>query len=192
MKKLLAATVLLLLATAWARAQNADRPSRGQGYAFIGPIVSNTQYVFNPAYAGVVFQPGEPPPADLFFRKRGGANAGFGGEVFVYRRLGVGAEFAWAGPNWTFGSEGLGVGSLDASYHFFRHGRLEPFVIGGYSLYFGDRTATQSGFNAGGGVNLWMAKHLALRLDLRDQGNINYFHSPFTNFIAFRFGLAFR
>ena len=59
-------------------------------------------------------------------------------------------------------------------------------------MYFSDRTATQSGFNAGGGVNLWMAKYLALRFDLRDQGNINRFHSQFTNFNAFRVGMACR
>ncbi len=192
MKKLISTTALLLLIPAWAPAQNADDPHHVQGYFFLGPIVTNSRNVFNPAYLGVVFPPGEPMPADLFTHERGGATAGFGGEVLVYRGLGVGAEVEYAGPDWSFGRNGMGVGSVDASYHFLGKGRVEPFAVGGYSLYFGDRTATQSGFNVGGGVNLWFAKHAALRLEVRGQGNIDYFRSSFAHYIAFRVGMTFR
>jgi hypothetical protein len=196
MRKLKATTVLLLMAPALALAQNADNPYRTQGYIFIAPIVSNTQYTFNWAYFGVVLPPGTPPPADLFFHARGGVNTGFGGEVFVYKGLGAGVEAGYAASNWSFnGNNGLGVVSMDASYHFFskkNHRRIEPFAVGGYSLYFGYRTDTQNGFNIGGGVNLWVAKHAALRLEIRDQEHIHYFHRTFTRFAAFRVGMTFR
>lgn len=169
MKKLPAVLALLLLTPASVWAQSGESPSRGQGYAFIGPLVS-----------------------DSFGLERGGATAGFGGEMFIHRGLGAGMEFAWAGPHWTFDRNGLGIGSVDASYHFFGHGRAEPFVVGGYSLYFGDRTATQSGYNLGGGLNLWLSKHAGVRLGIRYQGNIRGFSPGFDHYVAFRFGLAFR
>ena len=79
-----------------------------------------------------------------------------------------------------------------------RHGSIlgpygvEPFVTGGYSLYWGDRRATRNGFNLGGGVNLWVAKHVAVRLEVRGQGNVNHFHDSFAYFVAFRIGVTFR
>ncbi len=196
MKRLTAILLLLLFVPALGSAQDAEHPSWGQGYVFIGPIVSNSRYVFSPACYGMVFPPGQPPPADCFSHKRGGVNAGFGGEVFVHRGLGVGPEFAFAGPDWSFSTgAAVGVGSVNASYHFFgkKNGRrVEPFATGGYSLYWGDRTATESGYNIGGGVNLWANKHAALRLEVRHQGHIDYFHSQFAHFMAFRVGMTFR
>lgn len=195
MKKLIATVALLPMVPAWMWALDADNPSRGQGYFFIAPIVSNTRYVFNPAYYGVVFPPGKPLPADAFFHERGGANVGFGGEAFVSKGVGLGGEVGYAGPDWSFSGGGaVGMVSTNVSYHFFskNHRRIEPFVVGGYSLYYGDRTATQNGFNIGGGVNLWVGKHAGLRLDVRDQDHINYFHSQFTDFVAFRVGLTLR
>ncbi|HTS67895.1 MAG TPA: hypothetical protein VMO17_02840 [Terriglobia bacterium] len=189
-------TALTLLAPVLGTAQNAENSYGAQGYFFLAPIVSNTTNVLNPAYNGVVFVPGEPLPPDLFLQGRGGTNIGFGGEAFVYKGLGVGAEAGYAAPTWRFDAgETVGVGSVDASYHFFDQAhrrRLEPFIAGGYSLYFGDRTDFQNGYNFGGGLNLWIAKHAALRLEVRDQGNIHYFHSQFTNFVAFRVGMTFR
>jgi len=199
MKRLIATATLLAIMPALASAQNADQPSHGraQAYVFIAPIVSNTRYVVNPAYYGVVFHPGDPLPADFYSsRERGGVNAGFGGEVFVHKGLGVGVEFGYAGPDWGFGTgDAVGVGSANASYHFFgkkHRRRIEPFVTGGFSLYFGDRTAFESGFNLGGGINIWMARHVAMRLEVRDQDHIKYFHSQFTRFVAFRVGVTFR
>jgi hypothetical protein len=79
MKKLIAAVALLLTVPALASAQNADNPYPAQWCFFLAPIVSNTRYVFNPAYTGVVFTPREPVPPDLFAHLRGGANVGSGG-----------------------------------------------------------------------------------------------------------------
>ena len=172
MKRLIATAVLLLMAPAIASAQNAEKQSQGEGYVFIAPILSNKQ-----------------------FDGRSGVNTGFGGEVFVYKGLGAGVEAGYAAPDLKFGRIGLGMASFDASYHFFsrkNHRNIEPFVVGGYSLYYGDRSATQNSFNIGGGVNWWLAKHAAFRLDIRDQDHINYFHSPFTRFVALRVGVTFR
>jgi len=195
-KKLIAIIAWFFVMPASASAQDADKPTQVQAYVFIAPIVSNTRYVVNPAYYGVVFHHGDPLPADFYSsRERGGVNAGFGGEIFVHKGLGVGVEFGYAAPEWRFSRIGVGIGSANASYHFFgknNRRRIEPYVTGGYSLYFGDRTAFESGFNLGGGINIWMARHVGLRLEVRDQDHINYFHSSFTRFVAFRVGVTFR
>jgi hypothetical protein len=171
---------------------------QGQFYFFSAPIVSNTQYYANPQASPAcygVLKPGELPPANCTLTAVGGTNTGFGGEVLVRKRVGVGIELGYAGPNWNFDKSGLGVGSVDASYHFLGNKsrrRLDPFATGGYSLYFGQRTTFQSGFNLGGGLNLWLIKHVALRSEIRNQGGINYFNSGLTHYVAFRFGMTFR
>ncbi|MGA2611397.1 MAG: hypothetical protein ABSH01_28455 [Terriglobia bacterium] len=199
MKTLIATVALLFTVSPLVRAGNADGNSvQGQFYFFTAPIVSNTQYYFNRAYSGVVFTPGEPVPANYYLTAVGGNNTGFGGEVLVHKGLGVGVELGYGGPDWSFDGDGaVGVGSIDATYHFFGNKsrrRVEPFATGGYSLYYGQRTTTQNGFNFGGGVNLWVIKHAALRLEVREQGGINYFDgfSQFKHYVAFRFGMTFR
>jgi hypothetical protein len=196
MKSLIALVVFLLMMPQFVLAQDAQRQTKGEAYVFIAPIVSNTQYIFNPAYAGVIFPIDTPAPSNLFLQKRGGVNTGFGGEVFVYKGLGVGAEAGYLAPDWSFsGNNGVGVVSLDGSYHFLgekNRRKIEPFLVGGYSLYYGDRTSTESGFNFGGGINWWFCRHAGLRLELREQDHIHYFHSQFTRIVAFRVGLSFR
>jgi hypothetical protein len=195
MKILIATAALLLTVPPLARAGNADDSSvLGQFYLFTAPIVSNTRHYYTAqgttACYGVVFE-----PQTCTFTAVGGTNTGLGGEILSRKGIGVGVELSYAGPNWNFDSSGLGVGSVDASYHFFgnksRKG-LDPFATGGYSLYYGQRTAFQSGFNLGGGLNLWLIKHAALRLEARYQGGINYFNSNLTRYVAFRFGMTFR
>ena len=118
--------------------------------------------------------------------------------MFVHKGVGLGAKFGYASPDWSFDGNGaVGVGSIDASYHFFGNRssrRVEPFATGGYSLYYGQRTTTQNGYNFGGGVNIWFIKHAALSLEVHEQGGINHFDgfSQFTHFVAFRFGMTFR
>jgi hypothetical protein len=162
----------------------------GAPHRLYASLASNTRHVFNPACYGTVFPPGQPPPASYFFQEAGGMNTGFGGEVFVHRGLAVGGEIGYAAPQWNFsGSSALGMLSPDVSYHFLGRGnrrKVDPFVIGGYTLYVGDRTATQSGFN------LWATKHAALRLEVRNQDHIASFHSQSTHFVAFRIGATFR
>jgi opacity protein-like surface antigen len=159
-------------------AADADDSVQGQLYSFVAPILSNTQY-------------------GHFSSSYGGDSAGLGGEVLIHKGVGVGIELGYA-RNWSNGQgSALGVGSADATYYFLGNKsskKLQPFLTGGYSLYFGERATTQSGFNLGGGVNIWLAKHIAPRLEFRYQGGINGFHgySQFNEFIAFRFGVTFR
>ncbi len=68
MKKLIAPTLMLLAVPILVSAQNADHQSRGLGYVFIG---AGTHQM--------------------------GLTTGFGGEGYVYRGLGIGAEVATAG-----------------------------------------------------------------------------------------------
>lgn len=167
MKRLIATAALLLMVPALALAQNADNPNRGQGYLFYAPIVTN--------YSS------------------SGLNTGFGGELFCCGGVGVGAELGLARSN----GANMGIGSIDFSYHFLSlsrksFGKVEPFATGGPSLYFGQRSMT-TGFNLGGGVNLWVVKHMAIRFEFRDNfgiGNVEFL-GP-THFVGFRMGVTFR
>ena len=180
MRKLIVSTLaLLFVAPALVRAADADDSVQGQFYSFVAPILSNTQY----GNTGT---------------SRSGNNTGFGGEVLIHKGVGVGIELGYAG-NWDYTGTGsaLGVGSADATYHFLGNKSskmIDPFLTGGYSLYYGERTTTQSGFNLGGGVNIWLIKHVAPRLEIRYQGGIDGFHgySLFNEYAAFRFGVTFR
>ena len=184
---------MLLVAPALVQAQGEGQQVKGEGYVFFGPVVSNLHFGFNPACDGITGT-GVPPtlPAYCYPQSRGGVNAGFGGELFLHKGLSVGVEPAYAAPNWNFNrNEAIGVISVNGSYHFFnkkRGGKLEPFVTGGYSLYYPDEV--QNGFNFGGGVNLWLSKHAGVRLEIRDQDHIE--RDDLTRFVAFRVGMAFR
>ena len=119
--------------------------------------------------------------------------AGLGGEALVYKGLGLGGEIGYAGPDWSFGSNGIGVGSADVSYHFLSKNnanKVEPFATGGYSLYFGH--GKSSGYNFGGGANVWFSKRAGLRLEIREQGDVSGTIQAVRNYVAFRIGLTFR
>jgi len=108
-----------------------------------------------------------------------GASFGGGGEAFLFKGLGAGVDFAPAhyyyrwpssfneGP----GSERSYITSFNAIYSAptTDKQKFQPFVTAGYSLFFqGSGGLSQpNGINGGGGVNIWFAKHAALRLELR-------------------------
>jgi hypothetical protein len=167
MKELIATAALLFMVPSLASAQNPDRRYRGQGYLF--------------------FAPGATSPATV--------HIGGGGEGFVYRGLGLGAEVGYGGEWGSFGSNGVGIGSADVSYHFptsAQHPKVEPFVTAGYTLFF--RAGTSSGVNLGGRVNIWLKEHAALRLEIRDNANGMGTRTPAgaQHFVAFRTGITFR
>lgn len=159
MKKLIATAALLLVIPTLASAQDGDHTYRVQGYLFVAPTTNDASIT-----------------------------TGFGGDAFVYRGLGLGAELAYANHD-----NGRGAGSADVSYHFLQSAKykVEPFVTGGFSLYFGDGLGP--GFNLGGGVNFWMSKRAALRFEARDH---EHGDGPFDNdhhrFVAYRIGVTFR
>jgi hypothetical protein len=176
MKELTAAAVLLLVVPALASAQNTNHQYRGQGYVFFG-LGTSMGYPFS--YPAV-------------------RQLGFGGEGFLFKGLGLGAEVGYA---WWGGYDDAYVGSVDVSYHFRRGSPrrgADPFVLGGFTLYaptsHGER-GTAAG-NFGGGVNLWVKEHAALRLEVRDHVNGNSgFGPPFgpgNHYLSFRVGMTFR
>jgi|SRR5208282_4879021 len=167
MPKFLAVAALLLFAPALGMAQDATHPSRGQAYLLFGVAKTNAE--------GRSFN----------------TTMGFGGEGLISGVVGVGAEAELLSP------VNMGAGSVDLSYHFVstkRPSNLEPFAIGGLSIYFGERRALYGG-NLGCGLNSWVTKHVALRLEVRENfGPGEEFRETFgfTRLTAFRFGLAFR
>ena len=192
MKRLIATAALMLFVPALAPAQEVDQAPRVLAYGFGG-----------------------------FATHRMAANAGFGAEFYLYKGLAVGPEFGAAGikghANNTPGANPniIGLGSLDASYHFYTkaaRGQVAPFVAGGYTAFFGQDTDTpsgnvQHGYNLGGGLDLLASKHFGLRFDVRYYGHggrilwasfpaeCGVVSGPFycqLSFTAIRFALTFR
>ena len=187
MKRIIALIVSLFMGSAFAMAQDTDHSPRGLGYVFAGGGLAGGIHGM-------------------------GLTTGFGGEGYINKGLALGAELGAAGVLADF-NKLTGVGSADASYHFFHskiRGNAAPFITGGYSNYFGHtvdfggtsfgnhKALMTQGFNVGGGVDVFAMKHLGVRLEVRCYGHggriLNY---TFPNveqfsFVAFRIGLTFR
>ncbi|MEO8658528.1 MAG: hypothetical protein ABI693_08665 [Bryobacteraceae bacterium] len=112
-------------------------------------------------------------------------HAGGGGEAILWKGLGAGAEVGGMGPT-QYLSESFGVFSANGYYHLLRgkHRKLDPFVTGGYTLFFREGAASLGNFGAG--VNYWFSKHVGLRTEFRDHVYIT------DHYWGFRFGVAFR
>jgi hypothetical protein len=117
--------------------------------------------------------------------------AGAGFEVPVGKGFGAGAEVGALSDLRSWGDSTIGVFSPSAYCHFIRDNnrsrRLDPFVDGGYTLFF--RSGKLNLFHFGGGLHIWAARHLGARIELRDQvasndGTVHYW--------GFRLGVAFR
>jgi len=179
MKRLVAAATLLAIMPALASAQNADHQPKALGYAFLGAGTHQMS-----------------------------PTAGFGGEVYVFKGLGIGAEVGVGGLD-IHGDQNMmiGVGSADLSYHFFPkkiRGNAAPFVAGGYTLFFGhnagdgEKDVSPDGFNIGGGVDVFATKYVGVRLDVRYYGHggriLKYTFPDVAqfSFVAFRIGVTFR
>jgi hypothetical protein len=170
----------LFFAPTWMFGQNADHPPRGQGYVFIG----GGSHKMSPT-------------------------VGFGGEGYFGKGVGLGAELGAAGFSAAPDSNALlGLGSFDASYHYFPRkvaGNAAPYVSGGYTIFFGHNAVINSGkkvytngFNVGGGVDYFATRHVGVRFDARYYGHgglILHYTYPDINqfsFAAFRVALTFR
>ena len=154
--------IFSLLAPLAALAQESGE-HRGLGYAYFAPGASS------PGGTGT-FQ------------------TGAGGEGLVYKGLGVGGELGYVAP-WRSARDGLGVASANGSYHFSRRKKLDPFVTGGYTLFF--RSGHANLFNVGGGVDYWFRERLGLRLEIRDQVWPSQYGTT-GHFWGVRIGIAFR
>ena len=173
MKLFTSVTSVLLIFSSSALAQEPNR-SRGQGYLFFAPGIGN-------------IGPQSGNQLDI--------HVGGGGEGFIEKGFGVGAELGLVSaknagiyyPSQTWFNQAIGLGSANLSYHFVPSTidrKFEPFVTGGYSLFF--RHGTSSGMNIGGGVNVWMNENVALRLEGRAHLADLY------QFAGFRIGVTFR
>lgn len=152
-------------------------------------------FIFALSTAGLAQEPTYRGQGYLFFAPGaitgGGASVGTfhfggGGEGFLYRGFAAGAEIGYVAP-WKSGRSGIGLLSLDASFHVKRTRSLSPFLAGGYSLGF--RSGHFNAFNYGGGINWWLGEHTGVRLEFRD-------HIPTqtteVHYFGFRIGFAFR
>lgn len=158
MRRMFLAILVVALLPVLAAAQ--DRPYSGLGYVF--------------------FAPGGASPGNNMLM-----HFGVGGEGFAYKGLAAGAEIGMLGPKECL-SEGIGLFSPNASYHFNRNAKLVPFVTGGYSLGF--RQGIGNMVNFGGGVNYWFKPRLGLHLAFRD----HLYPPENAHLWEFRFGLSFR
>ena len=90
---------------------------------------------------------------------------GGGGELLLAKGLGLGAEIGGLSPSGDFG-ETVGLLSGNAYYHFGSKRRIDPYLTGGYSLFFRGNSANAGNF--GFGVNLWLWQSLGLKFEFRD------------------------
>jgi hypothetical protein len=163
MKTLLAVCVVVILPLL-ALGQEEDQASQGIGYAFVAP--------------GAIVSEGS---------SSGLLHFGGGAEGRLYKGLGFAAEIGYLAPFREL-NQGVGVFSLDGIYRFHKSkSKIEPFLAGGYSVFF--RRGTAHGANLGGGIDYWFLKKLGLRLEFRDYFQMNY---PGDHLIQGRVGFAFR
>ena len=111
-------------------------------------------------------------------------HVGGGGEGYFRNGAGVGAEIGYLTSSRSAGN-GIGLASVNGSYHFNRSGKARPFLTGGASVAFSGFAA--GGGNFGGGVNYWMNNRFGLRFEVRD----HIFSSDSPHIVIFRVGLSF-
>ena len=172
MKKLIVAAALLLVVPAVVSAQDAVHGYPVEVYAF-------------GAYEATLSVAG-----------------GGGGEWLFSNGLGLGGEFVQA----VLPFDEFKV-SANVYYHFgpsTNNRKFEPFVTGGYTYFYVPDVGLPhaNGGNFGVGANIWLKKHAALRLEIRDTiggRNISIDYEPegnsYTapqNVVSFRIGVTFR
>jgi len=118
----------------------------------------------------------------------GSIQFGGGGEKILWKGIGLGAELGAWGPTQNF-SYALGVFSPNVSYHFIhdRTRKFDPYVTGGYTLFF--RGATENLFNFGVGANYWFSHAVGMKFEFRDQV---YPQNGGAHFLGARVGVTFR
>ena len=179
MRKLVTTAALLLAAPVLVLAQDTDHQYHGDGYLF---------------FAG-----GASSPASYQF--------GGGGEWLFVEGFGLGSEIGRSTQFWSGTALNTWIGSTNVSYHLgpsTKNRKFEPFVTGGYTFFYvsGITLPHDNGGNFGGGINIWLKGHAALRLELRDNiGGRNVspeFEPSGTTYllpqhlVTFRIGVTFR
>jgi hypothetical protein len=164
MKKLLALFIVMMPVLSYGQAPT--QKERGSyGYAFTGVMV--------PSSGG-----------------EAGLHAGFGGEGIIYKGFGVGGEIGYIRSFGSGANYGLGLLSVNSSYHFMnvsKSRKLVPFATGGFSLLFNSDSALAANF--GGGVTYWFKDRMGVRFEVRDQVPI---YSRSSHYPSFRVAFTFR
>ncbi len=133
---------------------------------------------------------------------------GVGGEWLVDKGAGLGGEILSSTQPFEGASLETWIGSINMSYHFgssTKKRRAEPFVTGGYTFYYVSNITLphDNGGNLGVGLNIWLARLIALRLEIRDdiggqflsaefQSLGTYFLRSSQHLVGFRIGVTFR
>jgi Outer membrane protein beta-barrel domain len=113
---------------------------------------------------------------------------GVGGEYVIGKGIGVGGDVGALGLTRNYASTVLFTLSPTGFYHLpIRSERIDPYVLGGYTLFARDGQINL--FHFGGGVNYWLRPRLGFKGEFRDQvyqpdNPIHYWN--------FRMGLTFR
>ena len=112
----------------------------------------------------------------------GGGTGGFKNGAGISGELGY--VFPFEAPG-----DGLGVFSVNGSYHFLKSGgKAVPFITGGYSGFF--RGGYLNGVNFGAGVNYWFKQRTGLLVEFRD--NIAAGDGDTRHFLNVRLGVSWR
>jgi hypothetical protein len=197
MKKLIARAALLLLVPTLASAQDADHGYHGEGYLFCAGASSGT----------ASFQSGSSTTSLRSGSVSNSPQFGGGGEFLVGKGLGFGSELLRSTQSWEGATLGTWIGSVNVSYHFgssTKKRKLEPFVTGGYTFFYVSNITLPhaNGGNFGVGVNIWLMRHAALRLEIRDDVGGRSVSAEFEpegtyylrsqHLVGFRIGVTFR
>lgn len=110
-----------------------------------------------------------------------------GGQGVFGNGVGIGGEVGYLLP-FEEPRSGLGLFSINGSYHFLKQGKTVPFITGGYSGFF--RSGYANGVNFGAGVNYWFKPRTGLLVEFRD--NIGAFDGDAVHFLNVRVGVTFR
>jgi hypothetical protein len=115
-------------------------------------------------------------------------HAGGGGELAIWKGISAGIEAGAVGLKSDYRDTVTGVASVNGIYHFFhsKTARYDPFVTGGYSLFFRGGTANLA--NYGAGLNYWFSRSMAVRVEVRDHVNTQ---GPPVHYWGVRMGLSF-
>jgi hypothetical protein len=179
-------------------AQDVDHQYHGQGYWFFAGAESG---------AGS-FQSGSTTTSLPSGSVSNSLQFGGGGEFLVAKGLGFGGELLSSTQSWEGATLDTWIGSVNVSYHFgssTKKRKVEPFVTGGYTFFYVSNIGFphDNGGNFGAGLNIWLMRHAALRLEIRDdvggrdlsaefEPEGTYYLRSSQHLVGFRIGVTFR
>jgi hypothetical protein len=181
-----------------ASAQDADHVYHGEGYFFYAGAASGT----------ASFQSGSSTTSLQSGSSTASRQYGGGGECLVNKGLGLGGELLRSTQSWEGATLDTWIGSANVYYHFgdsTKNRKWEPFVTGGYTFFYVSNIGFphDNGGNFGLGINIWLKKHTALRLEIRDdvggrdlsaefEPEGTYYLRSSQHLVGFRIGVTFR